>query len=151
MIWRNNAQSNKTNSPVYVLHNLQEHSSVSQLLILDLNVDKSFFFSPNFGTKGSNCFNFIFNRINIASVEVSVFRKLYVELLNLKTSSMIAGLNHLRLRNLGSKYRISSKIGRPSKISPFENKPKNIRKYKKNRPTTKISRDAVKPLHCTFL
>ena len=49
------------------------------------------------------------------------------------------------------KYRISSKIGRSSKISRIENKPKNIRKHKKNRPTSKISRDAVKPLHCTFL
>ena len=37
-------------------------------------------------------------------------------------------------------------LGRPSKISRFENKPKNIRKYKKNRPTSKIIRDAVS--HC---
>ena len=46
-------------------------------------------------------------------------------------------------------HRISSKIGRPSKISRFENKPRYFSRRKKNRPTSKISRDAVKSLHCT--
>ena len=44
-------------------------------------------------------------------------------------------------------YRISSKIGRPSKISRFENKPRYFTRRKKNRPTSKISRDAVKSLN----
>ena len=39
--WRSNVPSNKTKSlDIYVLHNLQGHLSISQFLILDLNVDK---------------------------------------------------------------------------------------------------------------
>ena len=46
-------------------------------------------------------------------------------------------------------YPISSKKGRPLKISRFENKPRYFSRHKKNRPTSKISREAVKSLHCT--
>ena len=66
---------------IYVLHNLQGHSAVSQFLVLDLNFDKDvsslYTLSKTFQTTyGSNCFSSIFSRTHIASVGKSRISKI---------------------------------------------------------------------------
>ena len=81
---------------IYVLYNLQGYSSVSQLLIFNLNVDKDISSLSLLG----KIFQILAPKEVIVSVpylteftllllRVSAFRKLYVKFLNLKTSYMI--------------------------------------------------------------
>ena len=80
------------------MHNLKQHSSVSQFLTLDLNADKDV---SSFQLLGKT-FQILLPKEVIVSVpylteftllllRVSAFQKLYVKLLNLKTSSIITG------------------------------------------------------------
>ena len=83
---------------INVLHNLQGHLSVFQLLILDLNVDKDVSSLKSLG----KIFQILSPKEVIVSVpylteftllllRISAFQKLYVEYLNLKISSKITG------------------------------------------------------------
>ena len=83
---------------IYVLHNMQGYSSVSQLLIFNLNVDKDISSLSLLG----KIFQILAPKEVIVSVpylteftllalRVFPFQKSFVEFLNLKTSYMITG------------------------------------------------------------
>ena len=70
------------------LHYLQVHSSVSKFWILDLTADKDF---RTLAHKEVTFSVPYLTEFTLLLLRVSTFRKLYVKILNLKTSSMITG------------------------------------------------------------